>query len=109
MAESEALQLLADVYQALSNPKRLQIVKCLVNGEKSVTQILACKQFLETPQTTVSQHLALLRQAGLVTVRREGTNVFYKLSNPKVLRLLNLAREIVSERFDGLQRVAARA
>ncbi len=109
VSEREAVQLLADVYQALSNPKRIQILKCLVDGEKSVSEILACKQFLETPQTTVSQQLALLRQVGLVTVRREGTNVFYRLSTPKVAELIELAREILNERLRGLQRIAAKA
>ena len=106
MTKDKVLELHAEVYKALANPKRLQILQCLIDGEKSVGEILACKQFLDTPQPTVSQHLALLRQAGLVTVRRGGTNVFYKLGSPKLVRALELTKEILTERLGELQKIA---
>lgn len=94
------------VFQALANPKRLHVLRCLSEREKSVTELLACKAFEGVPQSTVSQHLATLRQQGLVKARKDGTNVFYRLSNPRVADLLRLMGNIVGQRASEIEIVA---
>ncbi len=65
---------LAPLFKALSDPSRLGIFERLTRGEMAVMELTA--QF-ELSQPAVSQHLAVLRQAGLVTVRRDGRMVYY--------------------------------
>ncbi len=96
----------ARIFQALANPKRLHILRCLTEREKSVTEVLACKAFSGVPQSTVSQHLAALRQQGLVKARKDGTNVFYRLSNPRIADLLRLAGDLVEQKATEMQVVA---
>lgn len=96
----------AQVFQSLSNPKRLHVLRCLNEREKSVTEILACKAFAGVPQSTVSQNLASLRNLGLVKARKEGTNVFYRLSDPRIVGLLELVGELVRQRASEVQEVA---
>lgn len=73
---------MADLLKALSHPARLCIVKRLIErGESNVTNMQHC---LETPQSTISQHLAILRAAGIIKGRREGLEVFYSVQNERV-------------------------
>lgn len=82
----------ADLFRALANPTRLQILELLgVAGSMTVSEI---QQRLEVGPANVSQHLAVLRAQGLVTTRREGTNIWYTVSDPEVLRLLETSTKI---------------
>ena len=67
-----------EYYKALSNPKRLAIVKLIKDSEKTVGDIA---KRLQLRQANVSQHLMLLRQAGIIEMRRNGKNVYYHLKN----------------------------
>lgn len=67
---------LAECMRALGHPVRLQIVKGLINNECNVTQI---QHNLGIPQSTISQHLKILKNAGIIESRREGTMVCYKV------------------------------
>jgi DNA-binding transcriptional ArsR family regulator len=72
----------ADLMKAIAHPVRLCILRGLLEqGECNVSHIQAC---LELPQSTVSQHLAKLRQAGIVTPVRHGVEVYYSVSHPLV-------------------------
>jgi DNA-binding transcriptional ArsR family regulator len=77
--------------RAVSNPARLRIVLCLLNGEKSVTEL---ENELALKQPNLSQHLAELRNANLVATRREVKSVFYSLSDGP-------ARHLVSSLLQG--------
>ncbi len=94
---------LADLFQALANPKRLHVLRCVSEREKSVSEILSCKAFTGVPQSTVSQNLAALRQQGLVKARKEGTNVFYRLTDPRIADLLLLVSGMVERRATEMQ------
>jgi ArsR family transcriptional regulator len=82
----------ADTYKILANPKRLEILSLLHEQELSVED-LACT--LGVPKANVSQHLALLRRAHLVTVRKEGLNRYYNISDPRVIESRRLLHELV--------------
>jgi DNA-binding transcriptional ArsR family regulator len=69
----------SDLLKALANRHRLMIVCQLIDGERAVGDLA---QALKLRNSTVSQHLALLRKEGLVGTRRDGQTVFYSLANP---------------------------
>ena len=85
MPEADEIQKNADIIKALGDPTRLKIVYLLEHGELCVCEIMAalCK-----PQPTVSHHLNLLKNAGLLKWRKEGVWIHYKLSNPKLPEIL---------------------
>jgi len=77
----------ADFVKALSHEGRLMILCYLSTGEKSVTEL---EHLLATRQAAVSQQLARLRADGLVSCRREGKVMYYRLSDPKAREMINL-------------------
>jgi ArsR family transcriptional regulator, virulence genes transcriptional regulator len=81
----------AAVGRALADPKRLCVLESLTEGELSVSD-LATRVSCQVPN--MSQHLAVLRSAGLVTTRRKGSTVFYRLSDPRVLEAYRLIQTL---------------
>jgi len=80
-------QRFAAVGRALADPKRLCVLECLARGEQSVGD-LSSQVGCQVPN--MSQHLAVLRSAGLVTTRRDGSTIYYRLSDPRVLEAYHL-------------------
>ena len=91
---SELYQLHASVCKGLADPKRLLILYALRDGELSVTDI--CDE-VGFAQANVSQHLAVLRDRGLVVSRKDGQFVFYSVSSPKIIEALDLLRQVMTE------------
>jgi DNA-binding transcriptional ArsR family regulator len=81
----------AVVARALGDPKRLCVLESLAGGEASVGE-LAARVSCQVPN--MSQHLAVLRSAGLVTTRRDGNTVYYRLADPKVIEAYKLLQTI---------------
>jgi ArsR family transcriptional regulator, virulence genes transcriptional regulator len=81
----------AVVGRALADPKRLCVLESLSVGELSVSE-LAGRVACQVPN--MSQHLAVLRSAGLVATRREGSTVYYRLTDPRVLEAFQLLQSI---------------
>jgi ArsR family transcriptional regulator len=90
---NEIYELHARLCKALADPKRLLIINALRDGQKSVGELT---QELELSQSNVSQHLAVLRERGVVRASREGNNVFYSLRDAKVVKALDLLREVMA-------------
>ena len=84
-------QRFAAVGRALADPKRLCVLESLAVGELSVGD-LSTRVGCQVPN--MSQHLAVLRTAGLVTTRREGSTVYYRLTDPRVLEAYRLIQTI---------------
>ncbi len=84
----------AEVCGALADPKRIALLYAMREGPSTVGELA---EALHVPQATVSRHLKILRERGMVTPRREGMNVYYSVSNKKILRALDLLREVLSE------------
>ena len=84
-------QRFAAVGRALADPKRLCVLECLAAGELSVSD-LSVRVGCQVPN--MSQHLAVLRSAGLVTTRRDGTTVYYGLADRRVLEAYRLIQTI---------------
>jgi len=81
----------AAVARALGDPKRLCVLESLAAGEVSVGD-LAGRVACQVPN--MSQHLSVLRSAGLVTTRRDGNTVYYRLADPRVLEACQLLQAI---------------
>jgi ArsR family transcriptional regulator len=89
-AEPERLRYAA-VGRALADPKRLCVLESLASGELSVGDLSA---LVGCQIPNMSQHLAVLRSAGLVTTRRDGSTIFYRLADPRVLEAYRLIQDI---------------
>ena len=98
MTDRQLYKLHAGICHTLANPKRLEIIDRLRGHELSVT---ALANALEISQANLSQHLSLMRQKGMVTTRRKGLNVFYRLSSPKIIRACDLMRQVLLEHLEG--------
>lgn len=82
----QVLEEKAGLLKVIAHPIRLCIVLGLLDsGRCNVTKMHTC---LDLPQSTVSQHLARLREAGIVTPERNGTEVFYRVANEEIIRLI---------------------
>lgn len=93
----EELKLLhANLCRALSDPKRILILYALFDRPRHVT---ALAEALGMPQPTVSRHLRRLEQNALVCSERDGPSVVYSITDPRIMDLLDLMREV---RFDAL-------
>ena len=89
-AEPQRLRYAA-IGRALADPKRLCVLESLAIGELSVTD-LSERVGCQVPN--MSQHLAVLRSAGIVASRREGSTIFYRLADHQVLEIYRLLQEV---------------
>ena len=88
----ELYKLKAELCKTFSDPKRLIIISELRSGEKSVGDLA---RVLQISQAVVSRQLAILREKGVVLPRREGTNVYYSLTDPKIGEACDLVHEVL--------------
>ncbi|HEX3211496.1 MAG TPA: metalloregulator ArsR/SmtB family transcription factor [Actinomycetota bacterium] len=93
----------ARVAKALASGRRIELVDVLANGERTV-EALAGEVGLSVANT--SQHLQILRQAGLVGSRRHGTSVHYRLAGPEVFELWRTLRTLAASRLAEVERLA---
>ncbi|MHB8323632.1 MAG: ArsR/SmtB family transcription factor [Candidatus Dormibacteria bacterium] len=91
-----AYQLHAELCKVLTDPKRLMILDALRQGEQSVGSLA---QQLEVSLANASQHLGVLRHSGLVEVRRAGTTMHYRLSEPRITQACDIVNAIVVSRL----------
>jgi ArsR family transcriptional regulator len=93
MAQS-IFDLQAALCHAMANASRLRIVHLLRDGPQCVGQIA---QATHLPNSQVSQHLAILRAHSLVTAQRRGSEIVYRLANPKIAHVCDSMREVLAE------------
>jgi ArsR family transcriptional regulator len=84
----------AEICKVLSNPKRIEIISALKDGEKTVTELV---DILGTPKANVSQHLSIMKLKGILQSRRDGVNIYYSITNPKVVQACAIMREVLTE------------
>jgi ArsR family transcriptional regulator len=82
----------ANLIRAMAHPTRLRILEILTQGECCVCHLIA---ILKLRQPCVSQHLMVLRQAGLVSVRKEGVQVYYRLVDSRIAVAIALTRDLL--------------
>jgi ArsR family transcriptional regulator len=81
---------------ALGDPKRILLLYALSEGSRCVSELVDA---LDVPQPTVSRHLGILRERGLVSTERKGTSVYYTLTDQRVIEVLDLLRAILSSQL----------
>lgn len=85
-------ELKAKLYKVFSDPTRLRILERLKKGEANVSQL--CNT-LSLKQSTVSQHLRMLKECGAVTARKDGREIFYSIRDPRFVDILELGEELL--------------
>lgn len=88
--------------KAVGDPTRIRILYALSEKPQYVT---ALAELLDTPQPTVSRHLAILKQCGLVAAERDGAAVFYKLIDKRIIEVLDTMRQLLRTSIDNLQEI----
>jgi len=93
-AEKSIFEMQAEICKTLTNPKRIEILSVLKTDERTVTELVNA---LGASKANVSQHLAVMRHKGILTTRREGVNIYYRVANPKVIDACSLMKEVLFE------------
>ncbi len=92
----EVFELHAEILKALAHPKRLEIIHLLRDRSLTVSQIQA---MLDLPQANLSQHLTILRHNQVVTTKKKGKQIFYKLSHQNFIKASDLLRCVLLEKY----------
>jgi ArsR family transcriptional regulator len=101
----EVYRIQADVLKTLSNPKRLEIVHLLAGGPREVGKLA---EELGISQPNVSQHLAIMRSAGVVEAERDGREVRYRLADPEIIVACETMRGVLMRRLSRISEAAMR-
>lgn len=91
----------AELCRVFTHPTRIAILELLGSGEKTVTELAEASG---VAQPTLSQHLAVLRTRGVVTTRKQGTSVHYRIADQRILEACHLMRTVLTERYRELGR-----
>ena len=91
IGRSEEIRQASSAMQAMAHPLRLKIL-CLVGSQE--LSVLEIVDAVGTTQSNISQHLAVLRGHGILVSRKEANKVFYRIGDPRVLKMISLTREI---------------
>jgi len=86
----------AEMCKVFSNPTRLEILNLLGDKEMSVTGLI---EKTKLSQANISQHLSIMKSKGIVISDRKGKNIYYRLTNPKIIKAFDIIREVLSERL----------
>lgn len=92
----------ADVLKTLASPRRLEIIHRLAEGPRDVTRLA---EELGISQPNASQHLAVMRTAGIVEAERNGREVIYRLADPDVVTACGIMRGVLTRRLARLSEI----
>lgn len=84
----------AQICQGLADPTRILLLYALNEGSRRVTDLV---EALDLPQPTVSHHLKVLRERGLVIAEREGTAIYYSLADHRIIEALDILRKVLAD------------
>jgi ArsR family transcriptional regulator len=94
----------ARICQVLADPKRLRLIDALRDGERSVGELA---EALGITYPNVSQHLNVMREAGLVTARRAGTSAHYRLTYPQIIQACDIVRDVLRAQLADMASLAS--
>jgi ArsR family transcriptional regulator len=100
--QDEVFDSVAELFGVLSTPIRLKIISAVCNGEKNVSQLL---EEIDTTQPNMSQHLSTLYRCGVLSRRRAGTQVYYRLQSERVAALCRAVCTQVAMELAGEQAI----
>ena len=93
---NEIYKIHAEMCKVFSNPTRLEILNLLSDKEMSVTELI---KKTKLSQANISQHLSIMKSKGIVISDRKGKNIYYRLTNPKIIKAFDIIREVLRERL----------
>lgn len=102
LTDKALYEMQAEICKTLTNPKRIEILNTLKTEEKTVTELV---EALGASKANVSQHLAVMRHKGILSTRRVGVNIYYRVSNPKVIEACSLMKEVLFEQHTAKKKV----
>ena len=104
LTDKSIFEMQAEICKTLTNPKRIEILNALKTDERTVTELVTA---LGASKANVSQHLAVMRHKGILTTRREGVNIFYRVANPKVIEACTLMKEVLFEQHSAKKKAVS--
>ena len=105
MTEEEIILFHRYVCEGIGDPKRLRLLYLVAERARNVTELT---QVLDIGQSTVSHHLRILRERGLVTAERDGTSIYYSLGDPRILDAIEILRSFMADLLTERARVVSR-
>mgnify|MGYP001583356455 FL=1 len=87
----------AEMCKVFSNSIRLEILNLLRDKNMSVTELINKSKLT---QANISQHLSIMKSKGIVLSERNGKNIYYRLSNPKIIMAFDIIKEVLTERLE---------
>ncbi|MDD3776784.1 MAG: metalloregulator ArsR/SmtB family transcription factor [Actinomycetota bacterium] len=102
MKKEKFYNLHSDMCKTISNPRRQAIIDAIRDKSLTVTEIV---QKTGLPQSNISQHLSLLSAKGIVNRNRNGSNIYYSIANPKIIKAYDLLTEVLREESNSKQDV----
>jgi ArsR family transcriptional regulator len=94
--KEEVFRLHAQICNGLADPNRILILYTLNEGPHNVSDLA---EIISLPQPTVSRHLKVLRERGMVSSQREGQSVIYSLTDARIISALDLLRAVLADRL----------
>jgi DNA-binding transcriptional ArsR family regulator len=91
---TEVFRRQAELCKSLADPKRLMIINGLKDGPKSVGELA---EIARLKQSNASQHIGVLRRAGVIKPERQGNTVYYSLVTPKIAAACDMVRQVIAE------------
>jgi DNA-binding transcriptional ArsR family regulator len=101
----QIFELHADVCKIFSNAKRLEIINMLKDGEMSAGELL---EKTGLSKANLSQHMTVLKSKGVINTRKEGINIYYCITNPKIIQVCTLMKEVLLEQLEEKGKMASR-
>ena len=103
--EKRIYELHAEICKTLANPLRLEIINALRGGEKKVNELAS---IVKVSQSNISQHLTIMRQKNIVSTRRDGIHIYYKLAYPEMIKACEIIRDVLQKQLAGNTRLSKR-
>ena len=94
VALAQSDEILMKFFKGLGDPTRLRIVETLLEKERTVSELI---RIIGVPQSNISNHLACLKWCGYITSRKEGTSIYYQVTDERVRKITGLARDIIAD------------
>lgn len=88
---------IADILKAIAQPARLKIIDFLMNGEKCVCEIFPA---IDYEQSNTSRHLNFMHKIGILSRRKDGVKIMYKVKHPEVFQIATLAATIYANEIE---------
>jgi DNA-binding transcriptional ArsR family regulator len=96
ISEDEVALMHRYICEGIGDAKRLRLLYLVAEQPRNVTELT---ELLDVTQPTVSHHLRVLRERGLVNAERDGTSIYYSLSDPRILEAMNILRSFVADKI----------